>query len=80
VPVAEIDRRDSEVLLADIFPDIHRCVVEVEDRADLEGSEIGVLGDDVEPGAVRVLDLPQGGDPDGRRELAHPPPERFELS
>ena len=51
----------------------------MEDGADLEGIEIAVGRNDVESGAVGVLHLAQGGDPDGGREFLHAALEGLQL-
>src|SRR5688572_1502686 len=39
---------------------------EVKERADLERAEVFVVGNNIEAGAIWVLDLAERGDPDGR--------------
>src|ERR1017187_5386133 len=46
----------------------HVRVAQIKNRTDLERAEIFVLGNDVQAGAIRVLNLAQCGEPDGRRQ------------
>lgn len=58
---------------------LHLPIRPVEQRTHLEHTEARVLGHQIHPGTIWILDPPQGGEPDRRSQLPHAALEGLQL-
>jgi hypothetical protein len=67
----------GQVVLVQIS--LHVRVGEIENRADLERANIGIMRNNIQPRPARILRFAQGGQPDFGREFLHAALERLQL-